>query len=76
MLDHFPSSTAVLEKCEPVYEELPGWLSPTTEVRRFEDLPQQAKSYITRLEELIGCPMDIISVGPRREQTIVARPII
>jgi adenylosuccinate synthase len=76
ILDHFPSSTAILEKCEPVYEELPGWQSPITDVRRFEDLPQPAQSYVKRLEKIVGCPVDIISVGPRREQTIIVRSIL
>jgi adenylosuccinate synthase len=74
--DQFPSSSAVLEKCQPVYEELPGWQSPTSNLRRFEDLPKLAQSYIRRLEELITCPADIISVGPKREQTIMVRPVL
>jgi len=76
IIDQFPSNSAVLEKCQPVYEELPGWKSPTSDFRRFEDLPQPAQSYVKRLEELITCPIDIISIGPKREQTIMVRPII
>jgi len=72
----FPSSAMVLEKCQPVYEVLPGWQSPTTEIRCFEDLPAAARSYVKRLEELVGCPIDIVSVGPRREQTIMVRSIL
>jgi len=75
-IDQFPSSAAVLEKCQPVYEELPGWQSPTSHLRRFKDLPKPAQSYIRRLEELITCPVDIVSVGPKREQTIMVRPIL
>ncbi len=70
-----PASAALLEKCEPVYEELPGWQCPTSEIRRFEDLPPQAKAYVHRLEELVGCPASIISVGPGREQTIMVKPV-
>jgi adenylosuccinate synthase len=76
LLRHFPSSSALQERCEPIYEELPGWQSPTGHLRRFEDLPPQAQTYIKRLEELIACPIDFISVGPRREETIVVRPIV
>jgi len=74
--DQFPSCALLLEKCRPVYEELPGWQSPTTGARRFQDMPPLAQSYVNRLQELVGCPVDIISVGPRREATIVARPIL
>jgi adenylosuccinate synthase len=76
IVDQFPSNSAVLEKCQPVYEELPGWKSPTNGLRRFEDLPGSAKSYLRRLEELITCPIDIVSIGPKREQTIMVRPVL
>jgi adenylosuccinate synthase len=74
VIHRFPGSLRVLEQCRPVYEELEGWLSPTTDIRRFEDLPGKAQSYVRRLEELIGCPADIVSVGPGREQTIIVNP--
>ncbi len=73
--DRFPTSIAALEKCQPVYEEMPGWQCRTTDMRRFEELPKQAKDYVKRLEELMGCPIDIISIGPRREESITIRPI-
>ena len=76
IIDQFPSSSLLLEKCRPVYEEVPGWQSPTAHARRFQDMPALAQSYVKRLEELVGCPVDIISVGPRREATIIARPIL
>lgn len=76
LLDGFPGTEAVLGRCEPVYEELPGWRQPTPHLRRFEDLPDAAKAYVRRLEELVGCPMNLISVGPRREETICVRPIV
>jgi adenylosuccinate synthase len=69
-IDYFPASVTALERCQPVYEELPGWETATADVRKFEDLPIQAQKYVNRLEELIGCPVSIISVGERREQTI------
>ncbi len=76
IVDQFPSSISVLERCQPVYEELPGWQSPTSHLRRFEELPPPAQSYVKRLEELITCPINIVSVGPKREQTIMVRPIL
>jgi adenylosuccinate synthase len=75
-LDTFPGNEGVLARCEPVYEELPGWRKPTAHLRRFDDLPREAKAYIHRLESLLGCTMSLISVGPRREETITAKPII
>jgi adenylosuccinate synthase len=69
-IDYFPASVAALERCQPVYEELPGWETSSADVRQFEQLPPQAQQYINRLEELIGCPVSLISVGMKREQTI------
>jgi len=71
----FPASIATLEKCQPVYEELPGWEKPTDSVRIFTDLPVKAQKYVKRLEQLVGCPASLISVGKRREDTIVRRSI-
>jgi adenylosuccinate synthase len=73
--DRFPTSIAAIEKCQPVYEEVPGWECRTTDMRRFSELPKAAKEYVRRLEELMGCPIDIISIGPRREESITIRPI-
>jgi len=70
-----PSNSWLLAKCEPIYEELPGWQTDISEIRRFKDLPKEARSYVRRLEELIACRASIISVGPRREQTIIAKEI-
>jgi adenylosuccinate synthase len=72
-VNDFPSSIAALEKCEAVYEEMPGWQSSTADVRKFKDLPGNAQKYIKRLEAIIGCPADIISVGKSREQIIVRK---
>ena len=57
----------------PVYEALPGWSESTVGARRIEDLPNAARAYISRLETLVGAPIDIISTGPDREETIVLR---
>jgi adenylosuccinate synthase len=75
-IDRFPTDIATLEKCQPVYEELPGWETPTNDIRDIKKLPAKAKNYIARLEELLSCRIDIISVGAKREQTIIVRPII
>jgi adenylosuccinate synthase len=72
----FPSSTRALLRVEPIYEELPGWQKETKEARAFEDLPPQARAYVRRIQELVGCPIDLVSVGPEREQAIIIRPII
>ncbi len=58
-------------ECEPVYEELPGWQESTVGVTDYGELPENARAYLTRIEELAGVPVDIISTGPDREQTIV-----
>jgi len=70
-----PANPALLEKCQPVYEELPGWQCPTSDIRSLKKLPPQAQAYVKKLEELIGCPVSLVSVGPSREQTIMVRPI-
>jgi adenylosuccinate synthase len=59
-----------LENCQPVYIEMEGWLKPTKSVRKFEDLPSQAKAYVHKVEQLVGVPVSFISVGPEREATI------
>jgi adenylosuccinate synthase len=58
-------------ECKPVYEEWPGWQESTVGVTDCDDLPQKARDYLARIEELAGVPVDIISTGPDREQTIV-----
>jgi len=76
IIDYFPSNVATLERCQPIYEELPGWQTPTTNIREYDKLPLQAQQYLTRLEELISCPINLICVGPERDQTIHKMPII
>jgi len=58
-------------ECKPVYEEWAGWLASTVGITRFTDLPEKARAYLARIEELAGVPVDIISTGPDREQTII-----
>jgi len=69
-IDYFPANTALLEKCQPVYEELSGWTGPINNITDFKKLPAEARRYVARLEELTACPASIISVGQAREQTI------
>ena len=70
-LHEYPASLKVLDEVEPVYEELPGWQSDITGIRRYEDLPLNARRYVERLSECAGARLGVISVGPDREQTIL-----
>jgi adenylosuccinate synthase len=72
-VDYFPADAFLLEKCVPMYETLPGWSTPISEVRRLQDLPAAARRYIDRLAEVLGLEINIVSVGPDREQTIVSK---
>ena len=67
---HFPDDLARLERARPVFETLPGWKTDTTAARSIEDLPDAARTYMRRLEELAGVPIEFVSVGTRREQII------
>ena len=75
-LDRFPANTALLERCEPVYEKMPGWMEPTASATRAEQLPANALAYVKRIESLVGCDAQIISTGPSREETIAIEQII
>ena len=68
--DTFPSDLSLLARCKPVYEEMPGWMTPTSHVTRYEDLPLKARAYVERLVSLIGGRLGILSVGPERETTL------
>jgi adenylosuccinate synthase len=68
-----PASTSVYERIEPVYEDVPGWLTDTTGVRAWDELPAQARAYVERLEQLAGVAISHVSVGPERDQMIVRR---
>ncbi len=70
-IDEFPADAGVLAACEPVYETMPGWPSPTQGVRRESELPQQARDYVARLEQLAGAPAVILSTGSDRDDTIL-----
>ena len=72
----FPADTALLERCEPIYEKMPGWTEPTASVTDYGRLPANARNYVSRIEELVGCKAQIISTGPRRDETIAISSII
>ena len=72
-LDHVPAELDRLEACEPVFEEFSGWDEDITKVRRWDDFPQNTKKYLKAIEEISGVPVQIISVGPERDATIVLR---
>lgn len=73
ILVNVPASTEIFTQCCPVYEEMPGWQCDISRVRNFQDLPEAARRYVRRLEELVSCPIVIVSVGPQRDATIVLR---
>jgi len=75
-IDYFPGSVAALARCQPIYEELPGWQAPTCDIRNYDQLPVEARQYIARIAEFISCPVNLICVGPEREQTIHKTPIL
>ncbi|MBL4930517.1 adenylosuccinate synthase [Clostridium paridis] len=70
VIDYFPASLEDLAKCEPVYEEFDGWDESIEEARSYDELPENAKVYLRRIEEITGVKIDIVSVGPKRDQTI------
>ena len=61
---------------QSIYEEYPGWDKPTAGATSFDQLPKKAVDYVMRLENLIGCPVDIISTGPKRHEAITRRSIL
>ncbi len=75
-ITEFPSDSNLLAACEPVYESIAGWTEPTKGVRRFVDLPENAKRYIKRLEEVTGVPAALVSTGSERYDTILRDDIL
>lgn len=71
LIEEFPPSLEELALCEPVYEELPGWEGDISGCKTFDELPENAKNYIKRIEELIGCRVSMVGVGPGRTQNLV-----
>ena len=73
MINEFPASSELVARCQPVYEELDGWQEEISAVREFSQLPLTAQRYLKRVEELTQTPIDIVSVGPQRDETIILR---
>ncbi len=69
----FPSNGEDASRCEPIYEEMPGWTENTIGTKSMDALPANAQAYIKRIEELVGKPVDMVSTGPDREETLVLR---
>ncbi len=67
---NFPPTLAELSKAKPIYEEIPGWNSSTIGIKTYNELPENAKAYLKKLEELVEVPIAIIAVGPKRDETI------
>lgn len=71
IIHDFPASLKALDACRPIYETLPGWSEDISNIRKIEDLPKNTRNYLSHIEELTEIPIDIISVGPGREETII-----
>lgn len=75
VIDEVPANLNILAKCEPVYEELPGWTEDITGVRSLDELPENARKYVERVSELTGIQLSMFSVGPDRNQTNIVRNV-
>jgi adenylosuccinate synthase len=73
VITEIPATLDIFAACEPVYEEMPGWKCAISGAKTFADLPENARNYVKRLEALIGCEIVMVSVGPRRDETISLR---
>jgi len=71
--DTLPPGAELLADCQPEYIDMPGWKTSTVGIKRYEDLPANARAYLEKIQELVGVPIDIISTGPDRKETIVMR---
>ncbi|MGY3447961.1 adenylosuccinate synthase [Bradyrhizobium sp. USDA 4353] len=72
-IDHFPAGEGAQARVEPIYETIEGWKQPTANARSWADLPAQAIKYVRRIEELVGCPIALLSTSPEREDTILVQ---
>ena len=75
-LTDFPSDMGQLSACEPVYESMPGWTTPTAGIRQYDQLPDAARKYIARLEEVTGVRAAIVSTGSERDDTILRDDVL
>ena len=74
-IKEFPVNLEILENCIPIYEEMEGWKGDISQITKYEDLPQQLREYINRIEELVKTKVVIVSVGPKRSQTIIREKV-
>jgi adenylosuccinate synthase len=75
IIKEFPVDLETLQKCIPVYEEMEGWKGNISQITKYEDFPQQLKAYISRIEELVRTKVVMVSVGPKRSQTLIREKI-
>ena len=73
ILDYPPPTADEWERCKPVYETMPGWMQDISECRTWDEIPENAKKFVARMAEFIGCPITTVGVGPDREQTIFVK---
>jgi adenylosuccinate synthase len=74
-ITEFPTTIKELSRCEPVYQEMPGWKEDITKIRKLEDLPDNARNYLEKISQLSGVPVAIIGVGPGRDQTLMLKEL-
>jgi adenylosuccinate synthase len=74
-VEDFPATARMLQDCEPVYEELPGWCKEIKDAKEYDDLPKQAQFYIERISQLLGTKVSVISTGPERRQVIFCKEL-
>ncbi len=74
-INHYPANLDMLDKCKPIYEELPGWSEDITKCRTINELPENAQNYLARVTELTGVKLDTFAVGPEREATNIVRNV-
>ncbi|MGB5604372.1 MAG: adenylosuccinate synthetase, partial [Gammaproteobacteria bacterium] len=72
-VDMPPLGADAIEQCEPIYEEMPGWQESTLGIKDIDSLPDKARDYLNRMQEIVGVPVDIVSTGPERDQTIILK---
>ena len=73
--EYVPADTKSLERAKPIYEELDGWDEDITQIKKYEDLPVNCRKYLERVQEILACPISVVSVGPDRSQNIHIREI-
>jgi adenylosuccinate synthase len=72
-IDILPLDADEIAACRPIYDTFPGWHEVTVGITRWDDLPLNARRYLERIQEFVGTPIDMVSTGPGREQTILIR---